>query len=364
MRALIFLFFLVCCFGQSAFCATIYNAGFRTLGLWLEEPPIRVDIGIWYPAARQPKDLNYPPWTISGAPNARPVAGKYPLLILSHETSGDRFAHHDLASWLARCGFVVVAPGHGKDYMDNMDDLFTWTQLDRRVKEIHKAIEMAISQKDLGSIIDQDRIGFIGYGSGGTTGLLLGGALPNCSGWANYCKKAGNRDVYCSPWAIDRMNNLCQTLPLAKSLADPRIKAIAAIAPGYGMLFDADSFRHFYPPLLLVSAGKEQFNRAILHCEPLARLLGKRARFLEFSDADAGALMAPCPPALSIDIPELCHSVTPQRREAILSELEDALLAFFSHFFMKKGNLPAIPKPPDISTPQTNNNVEEKQNGR
>lgn len=354
MRALVFILFLILgvqC--ADAWGELLYQAGFRTLGAWTEEPPLRVDLGIWYPTTRQPKTLNYPPWTISGAPNARPAEGAFPLLVLSHASSEDRMAHHNLAAWLAGAGFIVAAPSHSQDYMDNMDDLFTWNQLDRRAREIAKAIDMVLSQKDIAAVTDKNRIGLIGFGSGGTTALLMGGALPNCAGWPEYCQRAGQRDVYCSTWAANRMNILCKSFPLTHSLADPRIKAAAAIAPGYGMLFDANSFRYFYPPLLLVSAGKDQFNAARLHCESLARLLGARTRIMNLSDADIGALMAPCPPALADELPELCESVTPQRREAIQRELQEALRTFFGHYLVKTGNLPSIPQPPDLATTQS-----------
>lgn len=347
MRAIFFCFLFLLLVGY-ANAAQLYQPGFRTLGMWDEEPAIRLDVSIWYPALRQPKDLNYPPWTISGAFNAKPAEGRFPLLIISHDTSTDRFAHHNLASWLAQAGFVVAAPSHSRDYMDNMDDLFTFDQLARRVQEIGKTIDMLADQKDLAAIVDKERIGIIGFGSGGSAALLLGGALPDCGGWPEYCGNAGEQDVYCSTWARDRINILCQSFPLKTSLADRRVKAVAAISPGYGMLFDNDSFRYFYPPLLLVCAGKDQFNVARLHCEPLARLLGKRTRYLALPDADAGALMAPCPPGLAAELPELCQSVQPYRREAIHLELRAALLAFFAHYLRDDKNLPSIPVPPEL----------------
>lgn len=326
--------------------AQVFQPGFRTLGIWAEEPHLRVDVNVWYPTIRQPRDLSYPPWVLNVARNARPAEGKFPLLVLSHATPADRFAYHDLAAWLAREGYAVVAPTHGLDCMANMDDLFTWRQLTRRCEEIDTAIRLALREKDLATCIDARRIGVIGFGAGADAALLLGGALPTCAGWPGYCARAGAGDAYCSPWARDRMTGLCQALPLQKSLADKRVKAVAAIAPGYGMLFDAASFRHFYPPLLLVGAGKDKFNKMSLHCEPLARLLGPKALFLELPLADAGALMAECPEALAAELPELCQSVTRLERSALRQELQEALLAFFGHYFGITANLPKIPAPP------------------
>lgn len=332
--------------------AQVYQPGFRTLGIWQGDPQMRVDVNIWYPTTRQPKELNYPPWTINGAQGARPAEGRFPLLIISHASPADRFSHHNLAEYLAREGFIIAAPTHGHDSMNNMDDLFTWNQLARRASEINSTIDLVLGQKDLVASLDRERIGLIGFGSGATTALLLGGALPDCAPWPGYCRAAGKNDVYCSDWAEQRMASLCLNFPLKKSMADVRIKAIAAIAPGFGMIFGADSFAHFKPPLLLVSAGRDKFNRTGLHCLQIAKILGARALFLDLPAADESSMIAPCPQALAEELPELCNSVPPAEKDAIQARLKDALLAFFSHYLIVTGNLPVIVAPPHLEEPQ------------
>lgn len=346
LAILFLLIYPASCLGQ------VFQPGFRTMGMRSEEPAIRIDISIWYPTLRQPKDLQYPPWTINSALNAKPAEGRFPLLVLSHASPADRFAYHNLASFLAREGFIVAAPTHRNDWMNNMDSLFTWAQLADRVRDINAVISTLLSEKDFAACLDQNRIGVIGFGSGGAAALLLGGALPTASIWAEYCPKAGKKDVYCSSWAQEKMNAMCANFPIRRSLANPRIKAVAAIAPGFGMLFGSDSFRYFYTPLLLVCAGKDQFNTPRLHCEPIARILGSKARILELPTADENALIAPCPPALAEELPELCQSVTIQERNAVHQKLSQALLAFFEHYLGVTGNIPIIPDPPDLE-PET-----------
>lgn len=331
--------------------AQVYQPGFRTVGNWTEDPPTRLDLNIWYPAVRQPKDQNYPPWTLNVSLNAKPAEGRFPLLLLSHASPADRFAYHSLASQLARDGFVVAAPTHKSDNMNNMDDLFTWAQLKSRVNDLEQAIKLVLAEKDLASVADSARIGVIGFGSGGTAALLIGGALPECEPWANYCQRAGTGDPYCSPWARDRLDATCASFPLRQSLANPRVKAIAAIAPGFGMIFGQNSFKYFYPPLLLVAAGRDNFNRAMLHCQPIAAILGAKARFLDLPEADAGALISTCPQQLVEELPELCQSVPAGKRRAIQSRLEDTLVAFFSHYLKITANLPKIPEPPVFEEP-------------
>lgn len=297
--------------------------------------------------------MNYMPWIVNGALNGRAAEGNFPLIVISHPTPGTRFSYHNLAEELARQGFIVAAPHHGRDNMNNMDDMFTWSQLERRVREISATIDAITADKEIANILDAKRIGLVGFGSGGSAALLAGGALPNCSGWANYCGSASSSDPYCAGWGREKVGAICQNFPLRKSLADQRIKAVAIVAPGYGMFFDKNSFAHFYPPVLLVGAGKDAFNNVALHCEPLARILGKKANYLDLPQADAGALMAPCPDAIERELPELCNSATPEERQEIHITLLKALCAFFSHY-LKTDNLPSIPPPPNLEVPLEN----------
>lgn len=335
-------------YANLAFCAQTYNPGFRTLGIWNEEAGERLDLAVWYPCGRQPKELNYPPWTITGAPNAKPAEGEFPLIALSHATPADRFSYHDLAAQLASEGFVVVAPTHLRDNMNDMSDLFSWGQIEKRAGEIRLALNRILSEPALGASVSKKKIGVIAFGAGATASLLLGGALPNCRLWSDYCARAGEGDPYCSSWAKERISDLCQELPLKKSMADTRIKAIAAVAPGFGMIFDSKSFAYFYPALLLVSAGREKLNRTEFHAGQIARFLGSKARYLDLPGVDADALIAPCPPGLERELPELCFSVSREQKNLNRAKLSGVLKAFFAYYLRKDENTPVIPDPPNL----------------
>ena len=101
--------------------ADTYLVGFRTLGQWSQTANLRLDVNVWYPSVRPPRDLNYAPWEISASRAGKAVEGRFPLLLLSHDTAGTRFSYHDTAAWLASLGFVVAAPNHTADNMDNME---------------------------------------------------------------------------------------------------------------------------------------------------------------------------------------------------------------------------------------------------
>lgn len=334
--------------------ADSYQVGFRTLGLWSAESGLRLDVNVWYPSVRPPRQLNYAPWEIPAARGGKAVEGRFPLLLLSHASPGTRFSYHDTASWLASRGFVVAAPTHSGDCMDSMELLFTWRQLDARARELSAVIDLLLADPDVEPSIDRNRIGVLGFGAGGTAALLLGGALPDCEAWPDYCARAadqGQRDVYCNPWARSRIEGLCQSLPLKKSLADQRVKAVAAVAPGYGMLFSRASFRWFYPPLLLIAAGNDAMNKTELHARRIFLLLDRKPRWLNLERADSGALMAPCPDSLAAELPELCRSVTPEERKQIHEDMAEALGDFFLHYLGSGKNLPVIAPPPELTPP-------------
>lgn len=324
----IFIIFLVLLFPQALFAAERYNTGFRTVGVWLQDSGLRLDMNIWYPTTRKMHDHNFMPWSLNVALNAPVANGIFPLLALSHASPGTRFSYHYLASFLVSHGYIVFSPTHPTDSMNNMDDMFTWRQLEKRAKEISACLDMAFADQKLASHIEKGKIGFIGFGSGAAAGLLLAGAQPNCNAWPSYCARARQGDPYCSEWAIGKMKLICDSLSDTQ-LRDDRFKALALVAPAYGMLFDASSFPQSFPPVLLVGAGRDLFNNFELHCEPLARILGKKANYLHLASADATALMNACPPAIESELPELCNSVSPSERAMLHEQLEKAMYSFF-----------------------------------
>ena len=326
-----------------------YSVGFRTLGFWGGEKGLRLDINVWYPTIRREKEIQYTPWTLYGARNGKAVEGRFPLVLVSHATSGTRFSYHDTCYALAARGFVVAALTHPRDCMDNMDHLFTWRQLTARTQEISGAIGVLAEDRDVTESIDWNRIGVLGFGTGGAAALLLGGALPNCDTWAGYCGNAPRGDIYCNSWTYEKMQAMCASFPLQKSLADTRIKAVAIAQPGYAMFFGGSSLRYFYPPLLVLASDKDTIQSRKQDVEALARALPGKAQFTRLKGADMGALMAACPENLAVELPELCRSVDRKERAAIHATMQDALEDFFLKYLGNSDNLPQIPEPPDLS---------------
>lgn len=309
------------------------NVGFRTLGYWIPARKVRLDINVWYPSKGKARLVTYAPYSFSVSRNGKVRQGSYPLLLLSHPSPANRFSFHDTASWLASHGFIVAAPTHSHDCLDDMRDLFTWNQLNNRVLELRSTIDLLLGEKDLGEYIAEEAIGLIGFGAGGATALLLGGAMPNCISWADYCEKAGKNDTYCNSWSSEKINSICTHIPLKKSLADHRIRAFAAVCPGFGMLFSKSSFDNFSAPILLLACENDSLNKKKYHADALQNALRDKTRQFTIQDADLGSLMAECPDVLKHELPDLCRSVRPKERELVHKRLWETLFDFFSEEF-------------------------------
>ena len=188
---------LLCTPPQTGALPLLASPGFRTLGFSDQDRGLRFDVNVWYPAKKASRPLKYPPWEFRGSLQAPPMSGRFPLIIVSHPSSGNRFSFYDTASELASSGFVVACLTHDHDNMDSMPQLYTWEEFAQRTRDISALIDYLLQDENIGPSIDPERIGILGIGAGAAAALYLGGALPDCSGWPAFCASEKN-SVYCN----------------------------------------------------------------------------------------------------------------------------------------------------------------------
>lgn len=357
-----------------------YQPGFRTMGIWIPETGERLDVAVWYPSVRAPSEIHLGDWTLDVARGGKEVPGRFPLLVISHCTAGSRLAHHDTAEALARAGFVVAAPTHPGDNSNDTSSLFLPEQLTARPRHISTTISRLLRAPETAPMIDPTRIGVIGFGTGGATALLLAGARPDGGRYAGYCERTTPGDPYCTKWASERLARLPEALrPLQSgpgatesavppatpfppsqtsqpsqapqaSMTDVRVRAVALVAPGYGMLFPHASLTGVTVPVAILKADEDEVNRAPLHADALRAALPRPPEFTVLAGADHYALMAACPPTLQRDLPELCGGVDEDTRQTIHRILNARLVRFFLSTLGEAG--PPLPAPPPEPEPQ------------
>jgi predicted dienelactone hydrolase len=212
--------------------------------------------------------------------------------------------------------------------MDDMSHLFTLEQIRSRATQIRAALDTLLTHPETHGFIDPRRIGIVGFGVGGTVALLLGNARLDGRNWPMYCGGAEADDPYCSPWAASRMSALAASLPLPRPLADTRIKAIAAVAPAYGMLFTQESLADLRIPTLILRAEHDRINRAPFHADAIKNAMSHALEYAVITDADSASLMSACPPPVLRDLPELCSKVSVEQRAHIHHQLNTLLNRF------------------------------------
>lgn len=246
----------------------------------------------------------------------------------------------------------MAAPTHSRDNLDNMDDLHTWEQLKNRVNEINTLLTAIINDPIFSESLDRDKLGYIGFGAGVGAGLLLGGCLPECPPFSKSPEPQKNaRSV--GAGLQSALAAACANFPLKKSLANPKIRAMALIAPDCQDFFGDNSFKYFYPKTLLIAVGNDLKLPNAFQAEELGRKLGSKALFLDLPGTDPAGLQDKCPQALAQELPELCLSINDADRSKIRREMEKTLLSFFQQFLIQ--NPAQIPDPPDLTPPPPKN---------
>lgn len=204
--------------------------------------PLKVEV--WYPADADPaaltqydevmgqsSDTTRPiiPFTFTGRATRGAAPKKedapYPLVVVSHGYTGSRFLMTYLTENLASKGYVVVAIEHTEStftdagpfpstlYFRAIDIRFTIDEMER--------LSQANADSFLAGLADADNTGIIGYSMGGYGVLNVGGAGYSPQLGAFFASRVGgntviNRHVIGDP---------------AYPGADPRVKAIVALAP-------------------------------------------------------------------------------------------------------------------------------------
>lgn len=193
----------------------VIYAGYRTLSSSLPAERLMLRMGVWYPAKRRPGVVKIADWNFRAARNAPVMDGMWPVIVLSHDVTGDAWAHHEIAAALARRGFIVAAPTHDYDNADDMRLLFSDRELPLRAVQIRSALDVVLENEHLRPKADKERIGFLGFGLTAPSGLLLAGAELSPKGWYDFIqeRKAGSEDIarkspWSQPYLAQRMNQL------------------------------------------------------------------------------------------------------------------------------------------------------------
>lgn len=216
-----------------------------------------MEFAVWYPAvdgsATAPFAGNPVFQPVTVAPDAEVMAGRYPLVLLSHGLGGHYRSLGWLAVALAERGAVVVAVNHPESTVFDFDmqaGLRHWT----RAEDLRLVMDHVLVDARLGPMVDEGRIAAAGFSYGGWTALSLGGVRGNLAGYRAHCETAPTghcRDITARGGDLGLLDDALWNADLAEA----RVTAVVAIDPGLTWGLEAADVAGLTVPTLLIQLG-------------------------------------------------------------------------------------------------------------
>ncbi|BBP53745.1 dienelactone hydrolase [Pseudomonas sp. St386] len=277
-----------------------WSAGFHELSFLdpLDQQPMHAIA--FYPSTDREQPSLLGGYQIDAAPDAQIAIGRFPLLMLSHGNTGTPLALHDLATSLARKGFVVVAVIHPGDNAQDHSRLGTLSNLYGRPIQISEAITATLNDPMLSPFVNAGQVGVIGYSAGGETALILSGATPDLNRLRRYCvERPDDRD------ACNTQGELIVDRDDLQPVADPRVRALLLMAP-LSLKFGRHTLADVHVPVLLYSGDGDKLVAFDKNAAALARKLPTAPDFKTLAGAGHFVFLAPCTDEQIAAMPALC----------------------------------------------------------
>ena len=252
--------------------ASAQHAGLRTLVVPGVQP---ITVALFYPTPAVGRTLPMGPWrpvVTPGAPvAAAPLKG---LVLISHGTGGHELGHHNLATRLAADGYLVAALRHPGDNWEDRSMITSGRYFSERPRQVSRVLDALLAQAEWGPRIPAGRIGAVGHSAGGYTVLALAGAQAEPARAAQHCRSVSDDPGFCSLGKIPSRSPSGQAGPAAAvaaapmqgsaagqdgalvSVADPRIRAVVAMAP-MAVVFTQGSLKAISVPVRLMVAERD-----------------------------------------------------------------------------------------------------------
>jgi predicted dienelactone hydrolase len=278
---------------------------------------------VFYPAAQPSTSFDIDLFQVDASRELEPIPGRHPLILLSHGHGGSRWGHHDLASALARKGFVVATLDHAGDSFADPSGAGTDRVWLGRAVQLRALLDAVLAEPKLSARVDASRIGAAGFSAGGYSVLLLAGARPDFSRLERQCAKRKD-SVLCS-----ELGRVQVTRPsLMSARVEPRVRAVFAMAP-VGVFFDKEGLKDVKVPVRLYAAAEDRVLPVADHADHIRDSLPSRPEYTRVPRAGHFVFLAPCKPGKAKAVPELCVDPPGVDRKKLHQQLASEAERFF-----------------------------------
>lgn len=258
--------------------ASAQYAGLRTLVVPGTDP---VTVALYYPTPAVARTLPMGPWrpvVTPGAPvTAAPLKG---LILISHGTGGHELGHHNLATRLAADGYLVAAPRHPGDNWEDRSMITSGRYFSERPRQVSRVLDALLAHPEWGPRIPAGRIGAVGHSAGGYTVLALAGAQAEPARAVQHCRGVSDDPGFCSLGKLTPAPGASRPVAPAAapagaqdgslvSVADPRIRAVVALAP-MAVVLTPQSLAAIAVPVKVVMAERDVVLQGQYHGQHVA----------------------------------------------------------------------------------------------
>ncbi|ETS32296.1 dienelactone hydrolase [Photorhabdus temperata] len=292
---------VLCGCSISAYAEEYLNAGFKRLAVLDPISHHPMEVAYFYPSSTQGEGISsVGPDDIWAINSAKITSGRYPLVVISHGNLGSLWGHHDLASYLAKRGYIVITLSHPGDNYKDASGIGATSTIYGRPLQVSAAITAALKEPSLAPYINSNQIGFIGFSAGGGTGLFLAGAQADFQRLEEYCSSRLDAPVCEDKGKIE--NDRPDILPKP----DPRISAFVLMAP-LSVFFSTESVKNIHAPIFLYAGEKDNQLDNEYNSIALIRTLPLLPEFRMIPGAGHFVFLSPCSVNLANRAPELCQ---------------------------------------------------------
>lgn len=333
----IFAFAFIYFAGTSERAVPEVTAGYHTTQISVPHRDELVSLHVWYPtkAALEPKLVGQNPlfYGFYAQVDAPPVAGKLPVVVLSHGSGGNAVALGWLASYLATKGMIVAAPNH-PGTMSRDSDPFQTVKIWQRPQDLSAVLDALGDAPPLGIMPDLARVGVIGFSLGGHSALSISGIEVSKQGFIDYCDQYPDK-IDCG-WmnaaGVD-FSAIDQAL-YEQSNKDQRVRATVAIDAALPLAIKPESAAFLDHPALLINLGAPQDIANGMRLDNVAKTL-PRAQYRSVPDAYHFSFINECSlfGFLMIAVAgeeNICSDIGMRDRGEIHKELQGTISAFLS----------------------------------
>jgi predicted dienelactone hydrolase len=296
-----------------------------------------IDTAVFYPTEAPEAPWRAGPFTVDASRDAPLVDNrKFPVVLISHGRGGGPFGHRELATALAREGFVVVVPTHVGDASGFPAATSQAQILVDRPRQAEEALNAVLSNSHFASHVDAKRIGMIGYSAGGYTALILAGAQPDFAYANKFCAthddagSCGRRRTTqmeaASLTVASPVQAESEDLAAWRPPVEPRLKALVLMDP-LAVMFNTPSLSAIRIPILLYRPQNDALLSAPRNALAVASGLPVTPQ-QQIVPGSHFVFIDPCPLQIAADAPLICQDAPGVDRPAIHRQIENQVVDF------------------------------------